>query len=441
MARRPLLRTQLPGPLATAVIKESEPYVSTSYTRDYPLVAARGEGCWIIDPDGNEFLDCTAGIAVTATGHCHPEVVKVIQDQAANLIHMSGTDFYYPTQGKLAKELCQRVPVKGGNAMVYFGNSGAEANEAAIKLARWHTKRTGFLAFLNSFHGRTLGALSLTSSKARQRERFSPLLPGVVHGIYPDPYHHGADASKIALDYVQQLFDTIAPPSDLAGIMVEPIQGEGGYVIPPDAFLIGLREICDKHGILLMFDEVQSGMGRTGKLWACEYSGVKPDILTSAKGIASGLPLAAMFASTEVMRWPPGAHASTFGGNPIACAAALKTLELLERELIANSHDVGAFFQAELNRVLGNHRFVGEIRGRGLMIGLELVKDRTSKERFPELRNQVVQDAFLNGLLILGCGKNTIRFCPGLTLTREEATVVVEVFAAALEQSIAHLKA
>jgi 4-aminobutyrate aminotransferase len=434
MARRPVLRTTLPGPKAAAVIKRSEPYISTSYTRDYPLVAAKGEGCWIIDPDGNEFLDCSAGIAVTATGHGHPEIVKVVSEQAANLIHMSGTDFYYPVQGDLAAALCPRVPVKGGNAMVYFGNSGAEANEAAIKLARWATGRQLFLAFLNSFHGRTMGALALTSSKARQRERFAPLMPGVTHTMYPDAYQMGGaeKAVKAALDHIQWLFETVLPPSEVAGIFVEPIQGEGGYVVPPDSFLPALREICDKHGILLIFDEVQSGMGRTGKLWACEHTGVKPDILTSAKGIASGLPLGAMFASSSIMKWPPGAHASTFGGNPVACAAAIKTLELLDRQYTANAAAMGEYLLGRLRDKVGSHPNVGDIRGRGLMVGVELVKDRTTRERHPELRNQVVTRAFEHGLLILGCGKNTVRFCPALCITQDEIDVAVDLFAASL---------
>jgi 4-aminobutyrate aminotransferase len=432
--RRPVLRTVLPGPRAAEIVAASDDFVSTSYTRDYPLVAMRGEGCWIYDPDGNEFLDLTAGIAVTSTGHCHPEVVKAIQEQAANLIHMSGTDFYYPVQGDLAKALCQRVPIKGGAVRAYFGNSGAEANECAIKLARWATGRQQFIAFLNSFHGRTMGALALTSSKVRQREKFAPLMPGVTHAMYPDPYHHGGPerATKLALDHIHQLFETIVPASDVAGIVVEPIQGEGGYVPATPGFLRGLREICDKHGILLIFDEVQSGMGRTGKLWACEHYGVQPDILTSAKGIASGLPLSATFASSSVMRWPPGAHASTFGGNPLACAAALKTLELLEGGILENSATVGEHFKAELRRHLGDHPNVGDIRGHGLMIGIELVKDRQTRERHPDLRNEVVLKAFDRGLLILGCGKNTIRFCPPLTISKDEATVAVEIFAEAL---------
>jgi 4-aminobutyrate aminotransferase len=433
-ARRPVLRTALPGPKATEIIQRSERYISTSYTRDYPLVAQRGEGSWIIDPDANEFLDMTAGIAVTSTGHCHPEVVAAIREQAGLLLHMSGTDFYYPSQGELASRLCERAPVHGGAARVYFGNSGAEANEAAIKLARWHTGRQNFLAFLNSFHGRTMGTLALTSSKVRQKERFAPFMPGVIHTLYPDPYHMGGPerAVQAALDHMNLLFETVVPVNELAGIFVEPIQGEGGYVIPPPGFLEGLRELCTKHGILLIFDEVQSGMGRTGKLFACEHTGVRPDILTAAKGIASGLPLGAMFASSDLMRWPPGAHASTFGGNPVACVAALKTLELLDREYIANAGAMGSHFLAELRRLVGAHPRVGDLRGRGLMVGVELVLDRETRERDPELRGRVVTECFRRGLLILGCGKNTVRFCPSLAVSEAEVTVAVEIFRDAL---------
>lgn len=435
--RRPVVHPPLPGPKAAAIIEAAAHVTSPSYTRDYPLVAERGEGCWIIDPDGNEFLDMTAGIAVTSTGHAHPKVVEAIIEQARRLVHMSGTDFYYDSQGRLAVELTKRAPIKGTDARVYFGNSGAEANECAIKLARWYTKRPNLIAFQNSFHGRTMGALSLTASKVRQREGFGPLLPGVFHSVYPDPYHMGGEAraTQIALDHLQWLFETTVSPRDTAAIVCEPIQGEGGYVIPPDAFLHGLRALCDQHGILLVFDEVQSGMGRAGKLWACEYSGVRPDILTSAKGIASGMPLSATFASAEVMSWPPGAHASTFGGNPVSCAAALATLELLEDGLIENSLQVGEVLRAELRARLGDHPNVGEVRGRGLMVGVEIVKDKATRERHPDLRNQLVLDAFEHGLLILGCGRNTIRFCPGLVLTREEAAVAAEIFAETLRSA------
>jgi len=436
MARRPEIRTELPGPRAVEIIQTSERYVSSSYTRDYPLVAARGEGVWITDVDGNTFLDMTAGIAVTSTGHCHPEVVRVIREQAGNLLHMSGTDFYYPSQAELASKLCERVPVKGGRARVYFCNSGTEAVEAAMKLARWKTGRPGFVAFLGAFHGRTMGSLSLTASKAIQKKGFGPFLGNVIHSVYPDPYRHGGPerASRMALEHLERLFATLAPPQDIAAVVCEPIQGEGGYLFPPDTFLHGLRELCDQHGILLVFDEVQCGMGRTGKLWACQHSGVEPDILTAAKGIASGLPLGATFASDEVMQWPPGAHASTFGGNPVSCVAAIKTLELLEGGLIDNAATVGAHLLADLQARLTGHRHVGEVRGRGLMVCVEIVEDRISRKRDPVRRHTIVDACFHRGLLVLPCGPNSVRFCPSLVVDREEASLAAEILASVVDE-------
>ncbi len=432
MSRRPFLRTELPGPLARALIERSNAAVSPSYTRDHPLVAERAEGVWITDPDGNEFLDMSAGIAVTSTGHCHPRVVAAIQEQAAKLIHMSGTDFFYPVQGRLADRLVKMQPVVGDKCRVYFGNSGTEANEAAMKLARFYTGRKHFVAFLDAFHGRTLGALSLTASKARQREGFGPLLP-VTHGIYPDPYRMGANATQIALDHLDNLFRTICPPDEVAALFVEPVQGEGGYIIPPSDWLAALRALCDKHGILLVFDEVQCGMGRTGKMFAYEHWGVKPDMITLAKGIASGMPLSATIASERLMQWKPGAHASTFGGNPIACAAAHATLDLLEESLIDNSARVGEQMMGMLRDAVGSHPYVGDIRGKGLMIGVELVMDRASKERASDFRNALVMDCFYrSGMVLLGAGRNTVRFCPGLTLTAAEAQTAVDLFATSL---------
>ena len=434
MSRRPLLRTAIPGPKSRAILTGGDRALSKSYTIDHALVADRASGCWITDPDGNEFLDMTAGIAVTATGHCHPKIVGAITEQANKLIHMSGTDFFYPTQAQLASRLASLHPVRGDSARVYFGNSGAEANEAAFKLARYHTGRKTFIAFLDCFHGRTMGALSLTASKVRQREGFGPFLP-VVHTLYPDPYRLGARATDMAIDHIEMLFRTILPADDCAGIFVEPIQGEGGYIVPPDDFLPRLRELADKYGILLIFDEVQSGNGRTGKLWAWEHTGVKPDILTTAKGLASGLPLSATIASESIMNWKPGSHASTFGGNPVACAAAVATYDLLlEGGLVENAATVGAFMKQELERKVGSHPNVGHIRGRGLMLGVELVKDRTTKERASELRDKVVMHAFeKHGMLAIGAGQNTIRFCPPLVLTQDEATVAVDLFAATLK--------
>ncbi|GDX81676.1 acetylornithine/acetyl-lysine aminotransferase [Deltaproteobacteria bacterium] len=426
------MRTELPGPLARALIERSNAAVSPSYTRDHPLVAERALGVWITDPDGNEFLDMSAGIAVTSTGHCHPRVVAAITEQAGKLIHMSGTDFFYPVQGRLADRLVQMQPVRGDKCRVYFGNSGTEANEAALKLARFVTGRKHFVAFFDAFHGRTMGALSLTASKARQREGFGPFLP-VTHTIYPDPYRHGPDATKLAIDHLKELFRTVCPAGEVAAIFVEPIQGEGGYIVPPADFLPALRELADEHGILLCFDEVQCGMGRTGKMFAYEHFGVKPDVISLAKGIASGMPLSATLASEEIMSWKPGAHASTFGGNPISCAAAHATLDLLSEGLVENAHVVGDAMQGMLRDAVGNHPNVGDIRGKGLMIGVELVLDRATKARANDLRNDVVMDCFhRSGMVLLGAGQNTVRFCPALTLTEEEAATAVELFARSL---------
>lgn len=430
--RRPRLVTDLPGPKAAALIQRSDASVSPSYTRDHPLVAESAQGVWITDPDGNEFLDLSAGIAVTSTGHCHPRVVAAITEQAGKLIHMSGTDFYYPVQGRLAERLVKMKAVRGDRSRIYFGNSGTEANEAALKLARYFTGRTHFVAFLDAFHGRTMGSMALTASKARQREGFGPSI-GVTHSIYPDPYRMGPNATQICLDHLENLFRTICPPKDVAAIFVEPIQGEGGYIVPPADWLPRLRTLCDQHGILLVFDEVQSGMGRSGKMFAHDHFGVKPDIITLAKGIASGMPLSATIASEEIMKWKPGAHASTFGGNPIACAAAHATLDLLEESLVENSEKIGSALQTMLREAIGSHSNVGDIRGKGLMVGVEIVSNRDTKERAIELRNELVMDCFTrSGVVLLGAGQNTVRFCPALTLSLDEAQVAVELFAKSL---------
>lgn len=435
----PHLITSLPGPRATQVIHRDAQVVSSSYTRCYPLVAARGEGAVVEDVDGNRFLDFNAGIAVTSTGHCHPKVTEAIEQQSKRLIHMSGTDFYYENMVQLAEKLAASAP-SGRPHRVYFGNSGAEAMEAAMKLARYHTGRDKFIAFTGSFHGRTLGALSLTGSKVVQRKGFGPLVPGVYHAQYPDAYRRPAAMS--AEDYgvscarfiEDELFRTIVPAEEVAAIVVEPIQGEGGYLVPPAAFLQELRRIADRHGILLIFDEVQSGMGRTGKMWAAEHFGVAPDIFTSAKGIASGLPLSAMIARSEVMNWGPGAHASTFGGNPVAVAAALATMELLETELIANAALIGRHLLDRMQSWPKRFPHAGEVRGLGLMIGFELVRDQSSKDRASELRDRIQATAFERGLLVLGAGRNTIRLCPPLIITRDQADFALDVLEATLEE-------
>jgi 4-aminobutyrate aminotransferase len=430
----PEIRTSLPGPRARAVIERDHAVLSPSYTRSYPLVAGSAQGAIVEDVDGNRFLDFSAGIAVVSTGHCHPRVVAAIQKQAARLIHMSGTDFYYENMVTLAERLAATLP---GPRRVYFGNSGAEANEAAMKLARYATHRTSFIAFLGAFHGRTLGALSLTASKAVQRRGFGPLVPGVYHVPYPDSYRQGDGAGRMSIEAIERLFRTIVPPEEVAAIVVEPVQGEGGYLVPPAGFLADLERIAKAHGILLVFDEVQCGMGRTGKLWAWEHCGVAPDILTTAKGIASGMPLSAMIARADLMQWKPGAQASTFGGNPVTVAAALETLDLLEESLIENAARVGAHMMERLAAWPKRIRSVGDVRGLGLMIGIELVRDRETKERAQDLRDAVVERAFKRGLLVLGAGENAIRLCPPLLVTREQADFAMDVLEEACEAVVA----
>ena len=394
------------------------------------------------DVDGNVFLDCAAGIAVNSTGVSHPEVVKAIADQAAKFIHMSGTDFYYEPQVRLAEELAKIVPI-AGDVRSFFGNSGTETTEAALKLSRYHTKRPNVIAFFGSFHGRSLGALALTSSKVVQRRGFGPLMPGVYHAPYPDPYRFtgSADAcAEASLAFIRdQLFVNLTAPDEVAAIVVEPIQGEGGYITPPKAFLQGLRELTTQHGILLVLDEVQSGMGRTGRMFAAEHFDVRGDIVNIAKGIASGLPLGVTAARKDVMTWPPGAHASTFGGNPVACAAALTTIRLLREQYVRNAAEVGEHLMNGLRVLADKHPLIGDVRGKGLMIGVEFVRDRRTKERAPEERNAVVQAMFRRGVLILGAGRNALRFAPPLVLTAGQADTVLRVFDEALtEVSQAH---
>jgi 4-aminobutyrate aminotransferase len=426
----PHLITPLPGPKAKQIVERDGQVISPSYTRDYPLVAKRGHGAVIEDVDGNSFLDFAAGIAVVSTGHCHPDVVAAIQKQAAELIHMSGTDFYYPNMVELAEKLASIAPGKGPKR-VYFGNSGAEAVEAAIKLAKYHTKRDKLVAFHGAFHGRTMGALSLTASRAVQRKGFGTLLSGVFHMPYPDTYRgtygiRPENASADCLSYLEnELFRRRVDPDEVAGIFIEPIQGEGGYLPAPAEFLQGLEKICHKYGIMLVADEVQSGMGRTGKWWAVDYAGVEPDIICTAKGIASGMPLSAIITKASVMDWTPGAHASTFGGNPVCIAASLVTLGLIERTYMANAARMGEFIKQKMANWTERHKIVGEVRGRGLMIGVEFVRDQKTKERAPDLRNRIVQMAFHKGLLVLGSGDTTLRLCPPLMIDEEQAEFAV----------------
>lgn len=438
----PKLVCTLPGPKAKAAVALDDKFISPSYTRSYPLVAKRGRGIRVEDVDGNEFLDFAAGIAVTSTGHCHPEVVEAIQKQAGELLHISGTDFYDEHLTDLAAELSRVAPMAGPHK-VFYGNSGAEAIECAIKLARYHTGRQNIIAFLGAFHGRTMGALSLTASKPQQKRRFAPLIPGVTHVRYPyayrgctgGPQEEEAFALGCARYIEEKLFKTILPPEEVAAIVVEPIQGEGGYVVAPTNFMQELRAICDRHGILLIVDEVQSGCGRTGKWWAVQHTGVEPDIVCTAKGIASGMPLGVCMSKASVMDWVPGSHASTFGGNPVSIAAALATIKVLEREAIANAARVGAMVKERLEGWKKTHPSVGDVRGRGLMIGVELVKDKATREPAAALRNRVEQLAFERGLMILGCGENTLRLCPPLVISAEEATVALDILEDALTEA------
>ncbi len=435
----PNIKMALPGPNSKRIVAEDAKWVSPSYTRDYPLVAKRGYGAMVEDADGNVFLDFAAGIAVCSTGHCHPDVVAAVQKQAAELIHMSGTDFYYEGMPKLAAKLSAIAPGKEAKR-VYFGNSGAEAVEAAIKLAKYHTGRDKIIAFEGAFHGRTMGALSLTASKSTQRKGFGTLISGVFHMPYPDTYRgmYGKGPETVTADclgYLEnELFKRRVDPEEVAGIFIEPIQGEGGYMPAPVEFLKGLQAICRKYGIMLVADEVQSGMGRTGKWWASDHAGIEPDIMTSAKGIASGMPLSAVIARESVMNWKPGAHASTFGGNPVCIAAALATMELLESKYIANAARVGEHIMKLTADWTQKYKNVGNVRGRGLMIGIELVKDQKTKEKAPELRNRIIDAAYHKGLLILGSGENTVRFCPPLVIDEEQAEFAVKTLGELIER-------
>ncbi|MBV9623300.1 MAG: acetyl ornithine aminotransferase family protein [Acidobacteria bacterium] len=437
MVDGPKIKTTLPGPNARRVVEGDERIVSPSYTRSYPLVARKGRGVVIIDVDGNEFLDFSSGIAVTSTGHCHPQVVAAIQKQAGELIHMSGTDFYYESLVTLAERLSAIAPMPGPHR-VYYGNSGAEAIEAALKLARYHTGRQQVIAFYGAFHGRTMGALSLTASKPQQRRRFSPLVPGVTHVPFPDVYRKGEqDAMACARFIEDRLFKTTLPPEEVAAIFIEPVQGEGGYLPAPRIFMQELRRISDKHGILLVADEVQSGAGRTGKWWAIEHMGVQPDMVCMAKGIASGMPLGVTLTKADIMDWVPGSHASTFGGNPVSVAAALATLDVIEQHgLLENVEEVGASIMTRLSSWPARHRLVGAVRGLGLMIGVELVADKQSKQPAVAERDRVVELAFERGLLLLGCGPSTIRIAPPLITTKEQAEAALDVLEECLELAI-----
>lgn len=434
---QPRIMKKMPGPKVRELIWRDRAVMSTSYTRSYPMVIHRGRGMWVTDPDGNRFLDFTAGLAVTSTGHCHPKVVKAIQRQAEQFIHLSGTDFYYQPQVDLAEKLASLAPIQG-KKRVFFTNSGAESVEAAFKLARYKTGRERMISFYGAFHGRTFGALSLTGSKVRQREKFGSLVPGVTHVNYPYLYRfphptEPGDEDLDCVDYIEQVvFKKTVPPKDVAAIIVEPIQGEGGYIVPPPQFHPKLRKLTEKYGILLIMDEVQSGMGRTGKMFAIEHWNVKPDMITVAKGIASGMPLGALIARADLMDWEPGSHANTFGGNPLCCAAALETIRLIENQYMKNARLMGEYLKTLLWDLYKRHPLIGDVRGLGLMAGVEIVKNRQTKEMAIKERDQIVQNAFDRGLLILGCGDTSIRFSPPLIVNRQEMKTAVQIFEAAL---------
>ena len=436
--QRPCIKVAPPGPKARAILERDGRVVSPSYPRSAPFVIARGEGSFVEDVDGNVYLDCCAGIAVATTGHAHPDIVRAIAEQSARFLHIS-TDFFHETQVALGEAIAQVAPFEGP-AKTFFSNSGTEAVEAAIKLARYHTKRSNIIAFLGSFHGRTLGALSLTSSRTVQRRGFGPMAPGVFHAPFANSYRcaPGVSADQCAADAIGYIEDKIlvhlVAPDEVAAIVVEPIQGEGGYIVPPPAFIQGLARIAKQHGMMLVADEVQSGVGRTGKMFAIEHYSVQPDIVVIAKGIASGLPMGLTIARDAVMDWPAGTHSNTFGGNPVVCAAALKTLELVRGGLMKNAADVGRYLQDKLRKLAERHEVIGDVRGKGLMIGIEFVRDRTSKERATRERDALVMAAFKRGLLVLGAGQNVVRLSPPLIFTREQADMTVDILDASLAE-------
>ena len=436
----PHIKTELPGPKARAMIARDAEVISPSYPRDYPFVMSHGRGTEVWDVDGNRFLDFAAGIAVCATGHAHPQLVAAVREAAGEFLHIS-SDYWHERMIALAERLARLAPM-GEPAMSFLCQSGTEAVEGAIKLARYVTGRPRFIGFLGGFHGRSMGSLSFTSSKYTQQKGFGQTMPGVTHVPFPDPFRPlfaGADQGQAVLDYIRILFERSVPPSDVAAILIEPIQGEGGYLVPPPGFLAGLRALCDEHGILLIFDEVQSGVGRTGRMFACQHDGVAPDIMTLAKGLGSGLPIGAVVAKKRLMQqWKRGAHGNTYGGNPITCAAAIATLDLVEGEYAANAASVGAYFMDRLRDFAGDYPCIGEVRGRGLMIGMELVEADGSPAK--ALCDALITRAFHNGLLLLSCGVSTVRFMPPLSLSREEVDEAMGYLRAALDEAIAGAK-
>jgi 4-aminobutyrate aminotransferase len=429
----------LPGPKARALIERDRRVVAPSYVRDYPFAISHGRGAEVWDVDGNRFVDFAAGIAVCSTGHCHPAVVAAIQEAAERFLHIS-SDYWHEGQVRLAETMQELDPVSGP-AMTFFANSGTEAVEAALKLARYATGRPRFIAFLGGFHGRTMGSLAFTASKYTQQKGYFPTMPGVTHVPYPNPYRPllaGDDQGRAVLAYIEQLFQNNVPANEVAAILVEPIQGEGGYLVPPEGFLAGLRALCDKHGILLIFDEVQSGIGRTGQMFAWQHWGVRPDILTLAKGLGSGLPIGLAVAPRHIMeKWSPGAHANTFGGNPICCAAALATLDLVRNGYMENARRMGIHIMERLQALAGEFEVIGDVRGRGLMIGMELVRDRHSKTPARELAGALVNRAYHNGLLLLTCGANSVRLIPPLMIERATVDEGLQILRKSLQEALA----
>lgn len=435
----PHIKTELPGPKARAMLARDVEVASPSYPRDYPFVMSHGRGTEAWDVDGNRFLDFMSGIAVCSTGHAHPKVVAAVQEAAGRFLHIS-SDYWHEQMTGLSERLAQIAPV-GEPAMSFLCQSGTESVEGAIKLARYVTGRPRYIGFLGSFHGRTMGSLSFTSSKYTQQKGFAPTMPGVTHVPYPNPYRPlfvGADQGKAVLDYIRMLFERNVPASEVAAILVEPIQGEGGYLVPPDGFLAGLRALCDEHGILLIFDEVQSGVGRTGRMYACEHWGVHPDIVTSAKGLGSGLPIGAVIAKRRLMeQWKRGAHGNTFGGNPLSCAAANATIDLVRGGYAANAAQTGEYFMGKLRQMMADYPCIGEVRGKGLMIGMELIASDAERTPARALCDRLVTRGYYNGLLLLACGVSTLRFMPPLCVTPAEVDEAVQMLRVSLDEALA----
>ncbi len=437
-ASKPRIITELPGPKAQALLARDAQVVSPSYPRDYPFVMDYGRGAEVWDVDGNRFIDFAAGIAVVSTGHAHPQVVQAIKEAADKFLHIS-SDYYHELQVKLGEQMSRIAPM-AEPAMTFFTNSGTESVEGAIKLARYVTGRQRFIGFLGGFHGRSMGSLAFTASKYRQQAGFFPTMPGVTHVPFPNSYRPifaGEDQGQAVLNYLENvLFNSNLPPHEVAAVLVEPIQGEGGYIVPPDSFLPGLRKLCDRHGILLIADEVQSGIGRTGKMFAVEHWGVQPDIIATAKGLASGMPIGTVTARKSLMeQWPSGAHGNTYGGNPVCCAAALATLELVEKEYMPHAVRLGQYLLEKLQEMAARYPTIGDVRGKGLMIGLEFVTDREAKTPAAEFVGDLTYEAFYNGLLLLPCGASTIRAMPPLMLTQDLADEALEI----LEKSVQSL--